>query len=104
MTSEDIARRLAQKSLKYSNFEECLESALAYLEGLAIFAEIDITEIIQLWAGLDKRVIQGPLKEVIRLDTERFNSNGTYFLGKAKVKEIKDNEEYGLLYLYGKGL
>lgn len=104
MTSEDIARRLAQKSLKYSNFEECLESALAYLEGLAIFTDIDITEIIQLWAGLDKRVIQGPLKEVIRLDTERFNSNGTYFLGKAKVKEIKDNEEYGLLYLYGKGL
>lgn len=104
MTSEDIARRLAQKSLKYSNFEECLESALAYLEGLTIFTDIDITEIIQLWAGLDKRVIQGPLKEVIRLDTERFNSNGTYFLGKAKVREIKENEEYGILYLYGKGL
>lgn len=53
---------------------------------------------------LDKRVFQGPLKEVIRLENERFNPNGTYFLGKAKVREIKENEEYGILYLYGKGL
>jgi hypothetical protein len=104
MTSEDIARQLANKSLKYSDFEECLESVLAYLEGLAIFKQIDIPEIMQYWAQLDKRVTQGPFKEVIKLDNERFNPNGNIFLGKRKMQEIRDNGEYGILYLYGKGL
>jgi hypothetical protein len=104
MTSEGIAQQLAQKSLKYSNFEECLESVLAYLEGLAIFRDIDIPEVIQLWAIKDKRVNQGPLKEIIRLDNEKFNPNGNIFLGKPKMREIRDNGGYGILYLYGKSL
>ncbi|MFA7170041.1 MAG: hypothetical protein WC178_04275 [Candidatus Paceibacterota bacterium] len=104
MTSEGIAQQLARKSLKYSDFEECLESVLAYLEGLAIFKDIDIPEVIQLWAAKDKRVIAGPLKEIIRLENEKFNPNGNIFLGKPKMREIRDNGEYGILFLYGKGL
>ncbi|MDD4720681.1 MAG: hypothetical protein PHQ88_07485 [Bacteroides sp.] len=104
MASEDIAQQLARKSLKYSNFEECLDSALAYLESLAIFKDIDIPEIIQLWALKDKRLTRGPLKEAVKLENHRFNPNGTVFLGRPKVKEIRDNGDYGILYLFGKGL
>ena len=104
MESEDMAKLIAGKSLKYSDFQECLESVLGYLEGLSVFNPININEIIQMWAKYDSRVFHGNLVQTITLDTEKFNPNGNIFLGKTKMREIRDNKEFGILYLYKKGL
>ena len=100
-----LACKLAAKTLQIPDFEKALRFTLSYLEGLSVHTEIDQAEVIQLISAQDKRFKNGYRKESIILKNDQFNSaNGTVYLSCSKAREIRNNGDYGILYVMGRGL
>lgn len=99
MHSADIAKIISERTLQIHNIEKALRFTLVYLEGLALFEPIDQCEIIGAIAKIDKRFSRGQVQEIIFLDKDKFNLNGSVYIGKNKVQEIKKCKGKGILYI-----
>jgi hypothetical protein len=93
---------LIKRTLNEPDLNKALRFVLNYLEGLKVFEHIDQCEIISLIALHDRRFSEGQTKEIIFLDTNKFNSNGTLYITQSKALDAKNEGYKGILYLIKK--
>lgn len=104
MLPQDIAKRLAQKTVKVPELDKAYRFVFAYLEGLSALTSVDLVETIRLLGQIDKRFKAGNCKEMVKISNAQFNPTGTIFIGRVNASKWRDEGNTGILFIMGGGI
>lgn len=104
MEIEAVAENIAKNTLKEPDIDKAIRFAVSYSEALSLIYGYDLEDILILVSKLDRRLLNGSIREIIELDTDKFNSNGTVYITKKRAMEYKKDNCKALLLVYDKGL
>lgn len=103
-SAEDITNEIIETTLKVPNFRKALRFAFTYLDALSVTMDIDETDIILELSKKDRRFKKARILERKIIPAERFNVAGEIYLGREFNRDVVNNNRFGILLIYDKGL